>query len=45
MNWQVAAKVKDIAIGTVGVRFDSQAGQIGNSVANGSTRLRRVCGA
>ena len=34
---------QDIAIGAGNLRFDSRAGQIGRSVANGSTPLRCFC--
>ena len=37
--------VKDIAIGAFGISFDSQAGVIGHSVADGSAPLRRFFGA
>ena len=37
--------VKDIAIGTRGLGFDSRAIQIGHSVANGSPLMRRLFGA
>ena len=35
-NWSVGEVVKNITIGARGLGFDSQAGQIGHSVANGS---------
>ena len=37
--------IKDIAIDAEGLGFNSQAGQIGHSVANGSPPLRRFFGA
>ena len=39
------AHVKVVAIDVEGLRFNSQAGQIGHSVANGSLPLRRFFGA
>ena len=35
---------KNIAMEAVGLEFDSLAGQIGHSTANGSSPLRRFCG-
>ena len=42
--WQVGEVVKDIAIGARGLGFDSLAGQIGHSVASGSSPLRLFFG-
>ena len=41
----VAQLLKDIAVGAEGLWFDSRAGQIGRSVANGSSPLRCFFGA
>ena len=35
--------VREIFIGAIGLRFDSRAGRIGRSVANGWPPLRRIC--
>ena len=44
-KWTVGAVMKNIAIGAGGLGFDSCAGQIGHSVANGSPVLRHFFGA
>ena len=43
-NKPVGIVVKDIAVGIGGLRFDSLAGQIAHSVANGWPPLRPVFG-
>ena len=44
-KWSMSSVVYHIAIGAGGLGFDYRAGQIGHSVAKGSTPLRRCFGA
>ena len=44
LNQPVGGVVKDIANGAGGDQFDSRVGQIGHSVANGSTQQRYFFG-
>ena len=41
-TWPSELLIKKIATGAGGLEFDSRAGQIGHSVANGSPPLQRI---
>ena len=44
MEWPVSSVAKHIAMGARGLRFNSHAGQVGYTIANGSPPLHRFFG-